>query len=377
MRYLIPEFTGLGDFIQKTPMIRSIKDFDREARIFVIGDNRWCGLDAIIGSDLVDEICNVFDLLNIKVDEQYTNRDFDRIYSNFSSIQDNEVSRWLKQIEWDVYFDSYEGHTPRRIHKLIERSDCGKIIQQIDIGSLANLKFTSWLKTRRKIRDTVYVPMVKGRHDIDLHYDLLACFLARPIERSYDTWISIKKNREILRRLGLEENKYVCIQPGAAGGAPTPKTWHPHNFLKLSAQLTEEHQTQVILVGDSGDFENIICKHRWPNGVINTAGETSLEDLVSLLAFSACAVVHDSGVMHVANAMNVPLVALYGPTDYTRTRPMGQKSRIIYSHTEAFAIMYGSTASERKLAEHYPDHQAMSGIAVDEVERLVNKLISG
>ena len=65
MRYLIPEFSGLGDLIQMTPIIRSIRELDREAVIFVIGDNRWMGLDIVKDSPLIQEICNIVELLGI------------------------------------------------------------------------------------------------------------------------------------------------------------------------------------------------------------------------------------------------------------------------------------------------------------------------
>ena len=58
MRYLIPEFTGIGDLIQKTPLIQSIAEIDQTARIFLIGDNRWKGLDIVKDSSLIEETYN-------------------------------------------------------------------------------------------------------------------------------------------------------------------------------------------------------------------------------------------------------------------------------------------------------------------------------
>ena len=180
-----------------------------------------------------------------------------------------------------------------------------------------------------------------------------------------------------MNRWGLHRHEYVCLQPGAANGAATPKTWHPKNFVELSRKLNESCGLKVVLVGDRGDQEQIISKQEWPEPVVNTAAKTSIEDLGGIIANSACVVAHDSGVMHLANAMNVPLVALYGPTDYTVTRPRGKHSKILFSVTQAFAAMYSSPSSEKKLSEKYPNNQAMANISVDQVMCAVRESVAG
>ena len=71
--------------------------------------------------------------------------------------------------------------------------------------------------------------------------------------------------------------------------------------------------------------------------------------------------------MHIANALNVKLIALYGPTDYTRTMPLGDNSRILFSHSDCFAKMYNSNFSEDEVSKMYPNFECMSGISVKDV----------
>jgi len=187
--------------------------------------------------------------------------------------------------------------------------------------------------------------------------------------------VSLEICSEHLKKWTLSSGDYFCIQPGAANGAQTPKTWHPDNFVTLAQQLVDIFGVKVVLVGDTGDQEHIISKREWPAEVINTAGCTTIEELGTLIGDAGCVIAHDSGVMHLANAMGVPLVALYGPTDYTATRPLGNKSRILFSKTPAFAAMYCSDMSEKKLSEKYPNNQAMSGIKVDQVISVIKTLL--
>ena len=112
-------------------------------------------------------------------------------------------------------------------------------------------------------------------------------------------------------------------------------------------------------------------------GVVNLLGSTTIAELRDLLANSLAVVAHDSGVMHMANALQVNLVALYGPTDYTRTRPLGEKTRILFSDNDCLAAMYNFKAGEKELALRYPDYACMGAISVDDVQLELDKIVKG
>jgi len=376
VRYLIPEFTGIGDLLQKTPLIQSIAEIDQAAKIFLIGDNRWNGLDIVKDSSLIEETYNVVEMLRLELPQDYTNTAIAELYERVRYQQRRILSDWLRSIEWDVYFDSCHSDVPPIISRLIEQSGTGKIYRHADINKREPSSFWDFFRSSRKSASIEFVPILKGRHDIDTNYDLLEAHLDYPFERNYDTWIALRNDDDLVKRWGIHKNEYVCLQPGAANGAATPKTWHPKNFVELSRKINESCGMKVVLLGDRGDHEQIISKHEWPETVINTAAKTSIEHLGNIISNAACVVAHDSGIMHLANAMSVPLVALYGPTDYTATRPRGKRNKILFSKTPAFAVMYRSSKSEKKLAEKYPNHEAMANISVDQVMCAVDEIMA-
>ena len=111
------------------------------------------------------------------------------------------------------------------------------------------------------------------------------------------------------------------------------------------------------------------------SNVISLMGKTDFGQMVSILQNSEAVIAHDSGLMHLANALNRPLIALFGPTDFTRTRPLGDNVTLIYSKNESFASMYGWQKDENQVAIEYPDNIAMSGIKVKQVfDALLSKL---
>ena len=375
MRYLIPEFTGLGDIIQKTPMMKGIRDIDPEAELILIGDNRWGGLSVVENSPLIQEVHNIMGILDLRLPEEYSNAQIAGLYQSLTRSQTSRLREWLCEVRWDVFFDDQHSDIPPFLTQLIEEGSKERIFRHADVSDTARLPKRFMFGSRKPISRVTPVPILRGRHDIDSNYDLLEYCCAHPLDRAYDTWVSLEISPEHLKKWSLTGRDYFCIQPGAANGALTPKTWHPKNFLALVRRLLAIFGLKVVLVGDAGDHEHIISKWEWPDGVINTAGSTTIDELGTLIGGAQCVIAHDSGVMHLANAMDVPLVALYGPTNYTATRPLGVNSRILFSRTPAFAAMYRTGISEKKLAEKHPNNEAMDGIKVDEVISMIKTLL--
>jgi len=119
--------------------------------------------------------------------------------------------------------------------------------------------------------------------------------------------------------------------PGAEFGPA--KRWPHYHYAALAQQLIDQGY-QVVLFGSAKDHETgeqivqslnesaqPFCR--------NLAGETQLEQAVILLAHCRAVVSNDSGLMHIAAALNRPLVALYGPSSPDFTPPLSQQARVI------------------------------------------------
>jgi len=252
--------------------------------------------------------------------------------------------------------------------KIFLLSNCKKIVLHVRIKDLS-INNLIYLQNKRVIP----VPLLPGRHEVDLNLDLLEHYLSCFLERSYKQWLSIKPNRVLLEKFYLNK-PFICFQVGAANGANSPKIWHPDNFKLLSKIILSEYpHYSIVLIGDRGDSEIDNVNFGWPEKVKDLIGKTSLQEVVSLIDNSKTVIAHDSGIMHLANALNTPLIALYGPTDFTRTMPLGEKSKVLFSKTEAFAAMYNWKATEQEIVRKYPNYESMSGISVDTVFQEVNK----
>lgn len=120
--------------------------------------------------------------------------------------------------------------------------------------------------------------------------------------------------------------------PGAEFGPA--KRWPHYHYAALAQKLITEQGYQIFLFGSQKDREagEEIKQSLTPEAreaCFNLAGETSLEQAVNLLASCKAVVSNDSGLMHVAAALDRPLVALYGPSSPDFTPPLSDKARVI------------------------------------------------
>jgi len=129
-----------------------------------------------------------------------------------------------------------------------------------------------------------------------------------------------------LRELCIEmDESLVGFSPGAVGSVL--KRWYPERFAELAVRIREAYPGRVLLFGgpDEQELGEEICRMAANPGVVNLAGHTSLEEAIAMIGLCGMFVTNDSGLMHVAAALDVPLVCIFGPTDPGRTAPWSQR----------------------------------------------------
>ena len=155
----------------------------------------------------------------------------------------------------------------------------------------------------------------------------------------------------------------VGMSPGAAyGGA---KRWLPERFADAGALLGGP----VALFGSNE--ERALCEgiatvlQRDSVPVYNFAGETSLSEFVDLAAACRVFVTNDSGGMHIASALGVPTVAIFGATDHIGTGPTGPLARVVREPVECSPCL---------LRECPIDHRCMTRVSAAQVAQAAKEL---
>ncbi|MFH1477819.1 MAG: lipopolysaccharide heptosyltransferase II [Verrucomicrobiota bacterium] len=136
-------------------------------------------------------------------------------------------------------------------------------------------------------------------------------------------------NRQSLDR---QSPVWIAMMPGAAYGPA--KRWPAERFAAAGRLLKDRLQCNIVSLGSAEEHAlcAIVAREAGP-GSLNLAGKTTLPELAAVLEQCRLVLTNDSGGMHLATAMGVPVVAVFGITDPVRTGPMGVSARVLQDST--------------------------------------------
>lgn len=158
-----------------------------------------------------------------------------------------------------------------------------------------------------------------------------------------------RERQEMATMLGLARAKLgrhgpiIAMHAGARNGQA--KRWPIRHFAALADHLAEDMDALVVVTGAPNEAplaHDIALYARYP--LLNVSGQTSLPQLVALLAESDVLVTGDSGPMHIACAVETPVVVMHGPTDPALSGPTAPDA-IVLRHTLWCSPCYDASAT--------------------------------
>ena len=173
---------------------------------------------------------------------------------------------------------------------------------------------------------------MKREHQVEYYLHLIRSLGLEAAERVPSLRVSKGRGTEAdstLRSAGGGEGPWVGMSPGAQYGSA--KEWFPERFGELGRRISRELGGRLLILGSGGDRATAsrIREIAGPSA-LDLAGKTTLSQAMALISRCRVFVTNDSGLMHVAAALGVPLVAIFGSTDPSRTGPLGENSRVLY-----------------------------------------------
>ena len=173
-----------------------------------------------------------------------------------------------------------------------------------------------------------------------------------------------------LRKAGARRlpGAWIGVSPGAAYG--TAKRWLPERFAAAALQVAGELSASVAVFGSPDEqslCEGIAAQIR-EAGVVaqNFAGKTGLAEFVEMASVCQAFLTNDSGAMHVASALGVPTVSVFGATDHVATGPTGPLAKVIREPVDCSPCL---------LRECPIDHRCMKAVEANRVANEVLELV--
>lgn len=185
-----------------------------------------------------------------------------------------------------------------------------------------------------------------------------------------------ERANDLLRSHGWAGGPLIGFAPGAAFGPA--KRWPPDRVAAVASQLARQTGAAPVFVGAAGDLGTIAqvlaayARAGSAPAAIDLGGRTDLPVLAGVLAACAAVLSNDSGTMHLAAAIGVPVTGIYGPTDERATAPLPHPAAV------PAAIVAGTAWCRPCQLRHCPiDHRCMTSIAPARVAAVVAATMRG
>jgi heptosyltransferase-2 len=177
-------------------------------------------------------------------------------------------------------------------------------------------------------------------------------------------------SQQLFTEMGSSSNTlFVGINPGSVYGSA--KRWRSERFAEVGDRLVEQihgkypefSSVRCVLIGGKGEeaLGMEIAKQMHTKPIV-LSGQTTIQELMSLLTNCAVVVTNDTGPMHLAQALGVPVVAVFGSTDPESTGPVGDEFCLIREQVRCSPCLLRSCPI---------DHRCMTNISTDQVVRTV------
>ena len=209
-------------------------------------------------------------------------------------------------------------------------------------------------------------------HEVEYYLDLVRHFGITgqaTAPRLFTTPEEDRAAAEFLAGHGIGADDILLgINPGAAYGSA--KRWYPARFAQVAQELAQAWGARVVIFGgpDETEIAADIEAGLGPEQCLNVAGRTSVRQLLALIKRCNFFVTNDSGPMHMAAALGVPLVAIFGSTDHSTTSPYTEQALIVRKDV---------ACAPCKLRECPTDHRCMTAVTAEDVVSAAQSLYKG
>ena len=297
MKILILKPSSLGDVIQALPVLRLLKLHFRDAHIF------WW-IDSALAPLLEGD-------------------------PDLAGIVHFERKRWGKPQHWPEMLRSIHWLRMQKFDLVI---DLQCLLRSAAFAWLANGKFLIGLDEVREGARGFYDVAVPRKsfhtHAVDWYLAVLPT-LGVPVHKNFN-WLPERRevSAAVKSKWKMDGAEWIALQPGARW---KNKRWPAKYFAELIRSIAGQFpDVRFAILGSSEDKPlGEIISRMAPERCLNLCGTTSLSEMIEWVRLCKLMVTNDTGPMHAAAALNKPIVALFGPTEPSRTGPYGQLENVL------------------------------------------------
>ncbi len=345
---------GIGDVLFTTPVIRAIRDNYPDAFI-----GYWCNerVEGLLKNN--PHIDKIF---------AFSMGDFKRV-RNESVIE--STSKLLKLL-WNIKREKFEiclDFSSEHRYSLLAKI----------LGIKRRVGF-NYKNRGRFLTDKIDTYGYSSKHVVEYYLDLLKPLGITPKDQNLElkiTEINRAKAQSILTRLKVDPQELLIgIAPGAGGSwgkDAALKHWPAIKYAQLAQEIVNNFKCKILLLGDEperpiADIISAAVKGK----VIDLVGKTSLEELTAVIENLNILITNDGGPLHIAIALGVKTVSIFGPVDDLVYGPYPKSAKHIVIKED---VSCQPCYQDFKTPICDKDRECLKNISVDRVSQAVRSLI--
>ena len=304
MRILVVRYRFIGDTILTVPFLRNLRKFYPDAKIDM--------LVAPVSGELLEPCPYIDNLFYFDTTRKHR--------YEFGKAKKKSFFHYVKLLRSQKYDKVYV--LKRSLSSALLCAFAG-IPQRIGF----NTEGRGFLLTKK-------VPYDSSKHEVESFLDVLKADNI-PVEDDYlELWLDehdIIKAKEILNKHSSDGCKNIIVH--ATSGNPK-KQWKMEYFAKIIEKLSNEKNVRIFHLGAKSDrvvYEKIRSMIKIPLNIepVNLCGEMDLRLSAAFISLMDLVFGNDSGTFHVAGALNVPTIVIYGPMDYRKWRVWNKNTKAL------------------------------------------------
>ena len=303
-KILIINYQGIGNTVLMMPFFLAIKK-----------SNLFNQIDMSIKSHSLNQLTN-----NHEIFDNYI---YYKKHNNFLKVSSliNRIKLFLKirKTHYDLILNMDQTHT--LLSMIFVKYLKGS--RKIGINSRTNFlnvydNFVSY-ESRTQSESSLYYD-VASQINIEIPALILPLFKTNRIKEKCD-----------FKSESSESTKTIIIHPGC-GEVLSFKKWPAQNFNQLIKEILSFGYFVKILGGpEEIELSKVILRNIDSEKCINLVGKTNITEIIDILANANLLISNDSGVMHLGASMDIPVIAIFGPTSTIKNYPLGNKTTLVNS----------------------------------------------
>ncbi len=348
-RILVVKAAGIGDLILAVPALRALRDRFPAAQIDLLVTPKCA--DLLAG-------CPYVDTVHVLPTRGMHNR-----ITLLQTVPLLRTLRRLRRQHYDLLINLYHLFSrsgARKVHLL-----CRVIAPGAAMGRNTDHRGGFY---DASVFDSWEDPAWAAHHEVALNLDVVRLLGAEDPAAGLAYWVDDEARARVASRLaGLGPTACsvprIVLNPGADA---LYKRWPASHFTELADRLVQNHSVRILITGGSEDrpvVDRILGAMTRREEALDLAGKLTLTELAALLETCDLMVTNDTGPMHLAAAVDTPVVALFGPGKPGRYGPYGLEGW----HT----VLQHPVDCSPCTAFDCRDRRCMRAISVEEVYRTV------